>query len=681
MKNLLPVVFIILMPFGSISAQLSAHIIDSTNLSCFEAMDGSATVMVEGGSKPYVILWNDDSLTTDAIVTDLIANRWYRVTVTDDLDSLVMDSVMLSQPEEIQFELEGLEIIQCYGPAEGYIKITSMGGMGPHMYQWSGAIDSESDSIYNLEADKYYLEITDSIGCSVVDSLTLEEADMVEITIDSVFPNPCLGLEKGEIYTTGTGGEIPYEYSWTGPSDFTSQNQDLTGLKEGMYCLDLTDGRGCIYEKDTSIVDRDPITVTHSVSGFRDYNLVCFGDSSGSIRIDTVAGNGLDWENFTYIWKGPGGYVAYEHDIQNLVAGNYHLNVFDSVDCRSDVTITLIQPPPIVIFYDSVVANPCIDDLNSAIYITALNGIEPFSYNWTGPDGFASDSKNIMNLSKGQYAVTVTDEDGCKSFSDTTLLQVDDIDMILAVSEYGDYNVSCPGSDDGFIKIQSVPGYGDISEFTFYTTGPDGFTSPFRFMTTGVKAGAYHITITDPQGCSGEKDTTLTEPPAIQTGSISGDTLFLHDSNYVYSVENESLSSIYNWTVEGGEIWSGQGTHSVEIEWRTTGSGKVKVIETNEDGCVGDTVYMQTNFNDLSSVNPLAVSVMIYPNPVASTLFIKGVSHIRGTVEFYSLLGRMVLRTDLGEELNLDPLDKGVYYMSIRDRDGQMIQTRKIIKK
>jgi hypothetical protein len=681
MKKQLFLLFSMLIPCGSIFGQLTAVIDDSTNLSCFGTRDGTATVTISGGTAPYEIIWNDDSLTNVATVTGLSAGRWYRVSVTDAVDETAYDSVMLSQPDQILYEIEGLKTIQCYGPAEGYLKISSSGGTGPHTYQWNGQITSSSDSIYNLTAGWYYYQITDSIACTLIDSLQLTEADRVEISIDSVFPNPCLGLQKGEVYVTPDGGVTPYKYAWTGPSGFSSTLQDITGLKEGMYHLKLTDARGCVYEKDTSLVDGDPISVSYSVSDYGEFNVLCYGDATGSIRVDTVIGNGLDWKEYTYIWTGPGGYKAYEHELFNLKAGNYYLNVFDSLNCRSDVTIALTQPSSLGIRYDSVLANPCIEDLNSAIYISLTSGKEPFSYSWTGPGGFTSNEQDVTDLAKGTYEVSVTDADGCSAVSDTALVQVENIGMILAVSVYGDYNVSCAGSADGFIKILSVPGYGDISGFTFHTTGPDGFDSPFRFMTSGVKAGNYHITITDPQGCSGVKDTLLTQPPEVITGAIQGETRYVFDSNYVYTVENASPQSTFVWSVEGGEIWSGQGSKSVEIEWRSAVSGRVKVIETNENGCSGDTVYLQTAFEIPAGLGSHTSPVSIYPNPVGDVLYIMGLNPGNGSIEFYSLLGQMVFRAELSNPVNLEKLDRGVYYLRILDGGGQPVLTRKIIKK
>lgn len=81
--------------------QLEAFISDSTNVSCFDYSDGTATVSISGGTPPYSILWNDPQNTTYPIVYGLSANQYYTVTVTDgDLNS-VSDSVILSQPPEI----------------------------------------------------------------------------------------------------------------------------------------------------------------------------------------------------------------------------------------------------------------------------------------------------------------------------------------------------------------------------------------------------------------------------------------------------------------------------------------------------------------------------------------------------------------------------------------------------
>jgi len=80
---------------------LEAFISDSTNVSCFDYSNGTATVAISGGTPPYTVLWNDPQNTTDLTVFGLSANQYYTVMVTDASLNSVTDSVLLSQPPEI----------------------------------------------------------------------------------------------------------------------------------------------------------------------------------------------------------------------------------------------------------------------------------------------------------------------------------------------------------------------------------------------------------------------------------------------------------------------------------------------------------------------------------------------------------------------------------------------------
>ncbi|MDD5569827.1 MAG: T9SS type A sorting domain-containing protein [Bacteroidales bacterium] len=49
------------------------------------------------------------------------------------------------------------------------------------------------------------------------------------------------GLSNGSIDLTVTGGVPSYEYSWSGPSGFTANTEDISGLKTGSYTVTVTD--------------------------------------------------------------------------------------------------------------------------------------------------------------------------------------------------------------------------------------------------------------------------------------------------------------------------------------------------------------------------------------------------------------------------------------------------------
>lgn len=530
-------------------------------------------------------------------------------------------------------------------------------------------------------ADRYYrVTVTDAAMSVEKDSVILTQPEGVSIVLDSLKDNPCLGRMEAAIYISATGGSLPYLYSWSGPGAYSSDTEDIESLGEGQYNLDLADASGCIMNFKQAIVDEDPISVSYTLSSYEGFNLECYDDNTGSIIIDSVEGNGQDWRNYTYIWNGPGGFKSYVYELDSLQAGNYHLNVFDSLNCRSDISITMTSPDPIFVGYDSVINNPCLPSADGAIYITPSGGELPFQFSWTGPEGFSSTEEDLQDLAKGRYHLEISDAEGCSAESDTSLVLSSGIEMVIEVSSYGDYNIQCFGLSDGSIKIREVTGFGDISSFYFYTTGPDGFTSPFRFM-DNLTVGSYHINVTDSLGCTGEEDVILSQPPRVETAEIEGSKTFYEDTNYIYTVNDESTGSTYNWSIDGGEIWSGQGTKSLEVEWRTYGTGTLTVVEADENGCLGDPVSFEASFLYVSDQDYVTPSIRIYPIPAENILYIRGMENRRGKIEIFTILGQIVRQQDLKESVNLESLEKGVYYLRIRDPQGHEIDTRRIVKK
>jgi gliding motility-associated-like protein len=55
----------------------------STEESCFNNLDGTAEVLIEGGFGPFSFLWNDAQAQQTPLATGLVGNRNYRVQVTD----------------------------------------------------------------------------------------------------------------------------------------------------------------------------------------------------------------------------------------------------------------------------------------------------------------------------------------------------------------------------------------------------------------------------------------------------------------------------------------------------------------------------------------------------------------------------------------------------------------------
>ena len=67
----------------------------STEESCFNNLDGTAEVLLEGGTGPFSFLWNDLQGQQTALATGLVGNRNYRVEVTDVNNCIYKRSVFV----------------------------------------------------------------------------------------------------------------------------------------------------------------------------------------------------------------------------------------------------------------------------------------------------------------------------------------------------------------------------------------------------------------------------------------------------------------------------------------------------------------------------------------------------------------------------------------------------------
>ena len=84
---------------------------------------------------------------------------------------------------------------------------------------------------------------------------------------------------------------------------------------------------------------------------------------------------------------------------------------------------------------------------------------------------------------------------------DVTLM--DPPGMVLAGSEVSkvkdsDFEISCYGSADGYIKLNIAGGLGNYS---YLWNGPDNYSATTRDIRSGLKAGSYKCKVTDINGC------------------------------------------------------------------------------------------------------------------------------------------------------------------------------------
>ena len=151
---------------------------------------------------------------------------------------------------------------------------------------------------------------------------------------------------------------------------------------------------------------------------------------------------------------------------------------------------------------------------------------------------------------------------------------------------------------------------------------------------------------------------------------ISGPALICDHEEDVYSTE-EHESSLYDWTVSGGELTSGAGTHIVSILWGDPGNGSVSVTETNHYECVATSPVFSVTVDDCTGVDEIpGGKATIYPNPFHDQLNFSGLND--ASVRIYNLIGIEVLYLEQvsdDQKVNTSSFKQGIYLVKVQQAD------------
>ena len=200
------------------------------------------------------------------------------------------------------------------------------------------------------------------------------------------------------------------------------------------------------------------------------------------------------------------------------------------------------------------------------------------TYSWiSNPSGFTSTSNkpSVSPTVTTMYILTETiTSTGC-SKTDSVKISTNPAPAVTV----GGAKSICKGSSTG-IGGSSTTGY------TYsWTSNPSGFTSTSSnpsvspTVTTVYKLTT-KITAT---GCTKSDSVKITLNPQ-PTPSLIGATSVCANAMMKDSTKNNS-GDTYAWYISGGSISSGSSTNSVVVKWGSSGSGSLKVVETNGSGC------------------------------------------------------------------------------------------------
>lgn len=547
---------------------------------CAGDNNGAIDLTIEGDNGPYDIIWsgpNGFSAGTEDI-SDLVAGS-YNVEVVDALGCTLLANVELMEPEILTAGINVTDV-SCFGDDNGEVEVFSTGGTGALSIEWTDAngFVSDQEMVDGLSPSCLTVTVTDENLCQAISTACVEgpEELIVEADIENVF---CSGAGEGSIAVTVSGGFTPYTYSWIGPDGFTSDSDVLSELIPGVYELLLIDGNLCertaLFEvQETNGVEADLLAI----------DPLCQGASNGSFELLPSTGA----SPFEVEWYAAGDLVGEDLFIGGLPAGSYTYVLTDSNGCVLEGEAELVDAELLEVIVD-VVGIACANGANGSMFASVQGGSAPYSFVWSGPNGFTGNGELISGLSPGSYGLTVTDANGCETTATSNL----ENPIPLSIDILSIQAVACLGDENGSIEVAAS---GGTPEYTYTWSGSDGFTADGAAV-NNLPSGNYSLVVSDANGCT----QSLASVPLPFSGDLSvqadedlsacwGDAAFVTGSN-----TTDQGGAWY--TLEGGLVAEGD-TLIVDFE-----PGNYTLVYTaNDNACVRTDTLELTVF-DLPAVD------------------------------------------------------------------------------
>jgi len=464
---------------------LSANINITSNhngyaVSCFGSLNGSAQVIVTGGTPDYSYLWsNSASSQTSQSANNLSAGN-HSVTVTDSNGCTVSANIYLTQPEQLNISAVVNNNVSCYGFSDGSATATANGGVPGYNFSWNDPFGTVGPNANQLPYGTWTVSVTDQNYCSAQTQVTISQPPQLNASVVSNNVR-CFGESNGYIIVTASGGTVGtegYNYLWN-----ISGNGNVPyaqNLVAGSYTVIVSDLNNCSLSVTTQITQPDPLIVTLSTMP-----VVC-GFSQGVVQANVAGGT----PSYSYLWSNNSNVPVQ----QNVSSGAYSVTVNDSNGCSAAGETFVATQGTLSLNITELSPISCYGVSDGALSVTS-NGANPVNYLWSNEQTSAL----IMNIPAGFYYVTASDAWGCSGSANYNLIQPNQI-----LISFETVNVKCYGGNDGSLNV--IPS-GGVIPYSYYWNIGSG-----NQMIQNLTADVYVVTVTDAHGCSNSGQATVSQP-------------------------------------------------------------------------------------------------------------------------------------------------------------------------
>ena len=473
------------------------------------------------------------------------------------------------------FDSSSIEVVIIGGNIDPNLGNTHRDSLQGFVYEWSFDSTSAINGQYgyfidtlswdyadSLWAGTYNVYVEDYKGCFVEGSVTLTQPD--SIRLDSVYTRPVTCWDSSnailEIYASGGNGleyaidsmpNVIGAATWNLITSYDTLSQGDTAyiyIQDTINPLCYVDYKAAQFHYVDSLptFTMDTAIVTP---------VLCYGDSTGTILVQTSGGNFplYNFDTLSTVFDSIG-YVS-------LPSDSVYITITDANGCTPDTVgynnatrkVFIPQPDPLIVLAETDSNVWCAQDTTGIISAMIFGGTTPYSILWTTGDTTTADS----TVSAGLWYVEVTDTNGCYTYDSTFVYAIDtDCDNIMdTVETFADYdNDGLPNANDLDSDNDGLP---DALEYDYNRDGIpgddcDGDGWP-NYLDPDI-CEFYVPSVITPNS-DGDNDALFI--PGLQYFNNFKFTVFNAMGNKVYEVENNNVN--FNGSTSGTVVWSTNG--------------------------------------------------------------------------------------------------------------------------
>lgn len=511
-----------------------------SNGACGAGDDGTAFINnITGTGGPFDVEWfNGATLFSSETVSsggssyhnDLGIGNW-TVNITNQDGCGWTHNFVISEPPPLSIDFISNEP-SCYQFNDGSITANLVNGVAPYIYTMSNSSGTVlngggTNAINQLVSGWYYTTISDGNGCSVTDSVFLDQPGQLAIDL-IITPPACYGINDGIAFVdtvyNHAGSYNTVSFFWNpNPSGLNGIGEDSCAhLGPGDYALQINDANGCSNVFDFVIEYPDSlyfIELGHDPAYCR-----IFPYQNGNGVVFAAAAGGTP--DYSYLWTNlTTGVTSLNTTWGGLNPGMYQIVATDDHGCTITATVEMDSLSPVADF-----------EMTSSAFTSNYYGTAPVSVHFVNqslyfanPNNPSADTTFFWNFNSPNSS-WILSEDYFETF-DTTYLKGGEYQVCLVA-------LNKNGCSDTMCKPLIIYDPLEFKPINVFTPDGDGTNDVFSFLEYAQAVAEFNCVIVNRWGAVMKEMNDITDywDGTDRNGDVVTDGVYFY--NYTGSATN-----------------------------------------------------------------------------------------------------------------------------------------------